>query len=148
MSILMPFAKRFEIIGGMLFPALSIALYDVITLKFGVWTLITALAYGFVGLLAAHYFNTHEPSLKEYLKFTIWATLMYDLMTGVLAGPAFFGQSFSEALAGQIPFTIYHLIGAIGFVLLLTPVVEWFLAWEPAIINIHEIEGGKTSAGF
>lgn len=137
----MPLARHGGGFAGFLFGILSILLYDIITGTLGPWTLITASAYGMLGAFAAFYFkfksdfgNSLKSDLgtrRHYVYFAIVGTLFYDAATGLTVGPLFFHQPFLAALTGQIPFTLMHLLGNVGFALTLSPIVEkWVLASE------------------
>lgn len=89
----------------------------------GMWTWVTASAYGFLGVGAAAFFKNRESTPMNYLKFGVLATILYDAVTGLSIGSLFWGQSFIEALIGQIPFTAYHLAGNIVFSLLVSPLL-------------------------
>lgn len=119
----MPFAKKFGWIGGFMFGFLSILIFDVATSGVGMWTWVTASAYGLLGIGAAAFFKNRESTPMNYLKFGVLATVLYDAVTGLSIGPLFWGQSFREALMGQIPFTAYHLLGNIVFSLLVSPLL-------------------------
>src|SRR3989344_5152466 len=67
LATLMPFSKRYGAIGSFLFGALSIVLFDVATMKVGIWTLVTALAYGLVGIGSYIFFRTRASSRANYL---------------------------------------------------------------------------------
>ncbi len=129
----MPFAKQFGAIGAFLFGFFSIALFDLATMKVGMWTLITALAYGTLGIGAYYFFKNRESSAKNYVLYAIPATLFYDAITGLSVGPLFFGQSFMEAFIGQIPFTLWHLAGNIIFATLLSPLVYHWIVKNPRL---------------
>lgn len=130
----MPFAKQFGAWGAFLFGFLSIALFDLATMKVGMWTLITALAYGLLGAGAYFFFKNRESSAKNYVLYAIPATLFYDAVTGLSVGPLFFGQSFMEALVGQIPFTLWHLAGNIVFAALLSPLIYTLIVKNPRLV--------------
>ncbi|MEW6617397.1 MAG: hypothetical protein AB1333_03185 [Patescibacteria group bacterium] len=119
----MPFAKKFGWLGGFVFGFLSILIFDAVTSGVGLWTWVTAGAYGFLGIGAAMFFKNRESTPANYLKFGIVATILYDAVTGLSIGPLFWGQSFMEAFTGQIPFTAYHLLGNIVFSLLVSPLI-------------------------
>lgn len=123
----MPFAKAYGKISGFLFAFLSIVLYDIITGKVGMWTFITAFAYGLLGLWAGFYFKNKNNSSLNYIKFAIIGTLAFDIVTGLSIGPLFFHQPFIEALIGQIPFTAMHLFGNVTFALILSPAIYSFV---------------------
>ena len=126
LSITMPFAKKFGWLGSMLFAFLSIVLFDAFTDMLGSWTLITGVTYAFVGLGAYFYLRNKPNSRKHYVSYAVIGTLFYDAVTGLSTGPLLFGQSFSEAFYGQIPFTIYHLLGNITFSFLASPYIyKW-----------------------
>lgn len=130
LSVQMPSAKRHGALTAFLFGFASIFLYDVLTGRVGAWTLITALAYGALGVLAAAYFKNRSASRKHFVFFAIMATIAYDAVTGLTIGPLFFHQSFLTALVGQVPFTALHLLGNIIFAAVLSPAISRWLIYE------------------
>ncbi len=139
----MPFAKEFGKSSGFFFGFLSIILYDIAVSKTGVWTLITALAYGLLGIWATTYFKNKNGTTIEYAKFAIMSTIVYDIVTGLSIGPIFFGQSFMQALVGQIPFTALHLMGNITFAVFLSPVIQELLIKNKLLENKFFIKNLK-----
>ena len=119
----MPFSRAYGAIPGFLFAFLSIVLFDLITMKIGLWTLLTAVTYGLLGIFAVYFFKNRKGTGLNYAYFAILGTLFFDIITGVLAGPIFFSQNFMEALTGQVPFTLLHLAGNISFAFLLSPLI-------------------------
>ncbi len=124
-------------LGAFVFGFLAIALFDIAVGQVGIWTLVTAVAYGLVGVAAAVFFRHRESSATNFLGFSIIGTLAYDALTGLTIGPLFYAQSFLAALTGQIPFTILHLIGNATLAVLVSPAIyRWVVAnpkLEPAI---------------
>jgi len=106
-----------------IFGFLSVGIYDLLTSGWGTWTIITALAYGFVGL-GAYFFFKNRSGWKNYALYAVIATIFYDAITGLTIGPLFFHQSFMVSLVGQIPFTLLHLLGNVSFAIILSPVIE------------------------
>lgn len=123
----MPFGKAYGKITGFLFACMSIIVYDTITGMVGLWTIVTAFAYGTIGVWAAVYFKNRKNNSWNYAKFAIIGTLVFDAITGLSVGPLFFHQSFMTALVGQIPFTALHLIGNVGFAAILSPALYRFV---------------------
>ncbi len=123
----MPFAKAYGKIAGFLFAFLSMVLFDIITTQVGMWTFITASAYGLLGLWASIYFKNKNNSSWNYAKFAVMGTLAFDIVTGLSVGPLFFHQPLIEALIGQIPFTALHLLGNVSFAVLLSPLIYKFV---------------------
>jgi uncharacterized membrane protein len=121
MATMMPFAKRFGSFGGFVFASLSIVLYDGVTSGWGVWTLVTAVAYGLLGLGSAWFFKHRASTAGNYVQFAVAGTIFYDAVTGLTVGPLLWGQPFMVALVGQIPFTLYHLVGNITFAAVVSP---------------------------
>ena len=121
LAVQMPFSRIFGGLLGFSFGFFSIVVYDFLTFGLGIWTLITAMAYGLLGLWAIRYFKNKKNNSLEYVKFALMSTLFYDAVTGLTLGPLFFHQSFVIALAGQIPFTILHLFGNSIFAYVLSP---------------------------
>lgn len=127
-AVQMPFAKRFGWAGGFLFGFLSIVFFDAVTSGIGVWTWVTAFAFGALGTGAGFFFGRRPPTRKNFLVYAVLGTIAYDAVTGLSIGPLFWGQSFSEALSGQIPFTLYHLAGNAAFSVLLSPLIyQWIV---------------------
>lgn len=130
MAVAMPFGKAYRGLFTFIFAASSIIIFDLVTSGFGIWTAITALAYGLVGYGASFYFKNRS-GWKNYALYAIIATILYDVATGLTLGPLFFGMPFMVALVGQIPFTALHLLGNVSFAIVLSPVIEkWVLAEE------------------
>lgn len=123
----MPFSRAYGPYTGFLFAFFSIVLFDLITQKFGMWTLLTAVTYGMLGIWATFYFKRKEGGPLDYARFAIIGTLFFDAVTGLSLGPLFFGQSFAEAFFGQIPFTLWHLLGNVSFALVLSPALYRFV---------------------
>jgi len=134
----MPFAKKFGPFFGFFFGFLSIVLFDTVTSGIGMWTWVTAAAFGFLGIGAAAFFKNRSATRKNFLIYGVLSTIAYDAVTGLSIGPLFWGQPFAEALFGQIPFTLYHLAGNIVFSLLVSPLMyRWVVennAFEPVFL--------------
>ncbi len=117
----MPFSRAYGALAGFFFGFASIVLFDMATNHVGVWTVVTAVAYGCLGLGATLHFKNKANNAKTYVSFAIVATLLYDAVTGLTVGPIFFHQTFMVALLGQIPFTALHLVGNISFAYFVSP---------------------------
>jgi uncharacterized membrane protein len=128
MASIMPVGKRYGAIIGFLFGFLSIFLYDSVT-HFGSWTWIAGITYGLVGAVSTFYFKKYKSSAFNFVVFAIFATIFYDLITGVLFAPMFH-QTMLSALVLQIPFTALHLAGNIGFALTISPILSKWLSTE------------------
>ncbi|MDO8482173.1 MAG: hypothetical protein Q7S75_03800 [bacterium] len=131
LATIMPFSKRYGLLGSFLFGFLGIVLFDAVTSGWGAWTLVTAVAYGVLGLGSHLFFLKREATVKNFLSFGIVGTLFYDAVTGLTIGPIFQGQSFLVALTGQIPFTLMHLLGTVVFAVILSPsLYRWVIQNE------------------
>lgn len=131
MATLMPASKRFGILASFAYGFLAIALFDVAVGQMGSWTLLTACTYGVIGIASHFFFRRVGAKALYFAGFSIVATIFYDAITGVFAGPLLFGQPLAEAFFGQIPFTMYHLAGNVAFALLVSPVLyRWVVANE------------------
>jgi uncharacterized membrane protein len=123
----MPFSRAYGALAGFLFAFFSIILFDIITRHFGVWSFLTAGTYGVLGFWATAYFKKREANAWGYARFAVIGTLFFDAVTGLSIGPLFFHQSFIDALTGQIPFTLWHLLGNVSFALILSPAIYNFV---------------------
>src|ERR1035437_355605 len=139
MAVIMPFGKIYGGVMAFVFGFLSIVLFDSMTSGIGVWTLVTALAYGLLGIGAQYYFKNRS-GWKSYASYAVVATILYDVVTGLTIGPLFFHQTFMISLVGQIPFTVLHLLGNISFAIVLSPVIErWVMNSEVRVLNREKI---------
>ncbi len=130
MALNMPLAKRYGAMTAFCFAFFSIIVFDLITLRVGVWTLITGLVYGSIGVLSFYYFKDKDIKKIDYVKFSIFGTILFDCVTGLSIGPIFFNQPFMNALLGQVPFTAIHLAGNMAFAWFISPVFDQFLIKE------------------
>ena len=127
----MPFSKKYGPEASFFFGFLSIVLFDLATQKVGVWTIVTAVTYGLLGLGSYFYFKKRKSTSLNYLKYAIFGTIAYDALTGLTIGPLVFKMPFMVALVGQIPFTINHLLGNIVLSVILSPALHrWVLTNE------------------
>jgi phosphotransferase system glucose/maltose/N-acetylglucosamine-specific IIC component len=145
---MMPFGKKGGWLAGALFGMASIAIFDAITGKLGVWTLVTGAMFGLMGAAAGLYLKSRKNSVWQYVGFSVVATLVYDFITGPIMSSMLFKLPFMVALVGQIPFTIWHLGGNIALAGLLSPALyRW-------VVNNRQLEwtrliqrfGAKASA--
>ena len=127
MAAAMPFSRAYGKVAGFSFAFGSMVLFDLIVGKVGIWTFITAIVYGLVGLGAAYYFKNKKNTAWNYAKFAVVSTILFDAVTGFTIGPIFFGQPFIAAVLGQIPFTALHLLGNVSFALVLSPALYTFV---------------------
>lgn len=132
LATLMPFAKKQGAFVSGLIALLSIVVFDLLTSGLTQWTLVTALTYTVIGLAAPLMLRPGR-GIAWYALYAILATIFYDAITGVVAGAMLFGMPWSEGFAGQIPFTVNHLIGNVILSLALSPLIEWMLLKTSAI---------------
>lgn len=131
MSTQMPFTRKFGAIWGYAFGFFSIFIFDIISGKLGLWTVITSVVYGLVGVGASIFFKKFKRTRLPFVKYAIIGTLIYDGLTGLTIGPLMFHQSFQEAFLGQIPFTLNHLWGNIILAITVSPVIyKWIVTNE------------------
>jgi len=128
MASIMPISRKYGAFFSFLFGFLSIFIYDFVT-HFGSWTLTVGITYGFVGIAAYFYFNKFKASVLNFAVFAFFATIIFDLITGVMIAPLF-GENLLTALVLQIPFTLLHLAGNVGFALTLSPLLNKWLVSE------------------
>lgn len=133
MSTMMPFSKKWGWLSGMVFCLLSVISYDLITNTLGVWSIMTAGTYAMLGVLSGFYFKKRESSIKNYIRFSIFATLVFDAITGIGTGMLFFNQPFWLTFTGQVPFTMYHLGGNIFFSATVSPLLYRWVLQNPSL---------------
>ena len=130
LATVMPFSKRYGLFGSFSFGFFGIVLYDAVTSGWGMWTVVTAVCYGLLGVGARLFFKNREASVRNFLTFGIPATVLYDAVT-MMIGPLFNAQSWALALSGQLPCTLMHLLGTVVFATLLSPALyRWVIQNE------------------
>ncbi len=130
LATVMPFSKRYGYFGSFAFGFFGIVAFDAITSGWGSWTWVTAICYGLLGVAAHVFFKSRDASVKNFLVFGIPATIVYDAVT-MMIGPVFGNQSFTLAIAGQVPFTLMHLAGTVTFSVFLSPALyRWVVRNE------------------
>lgn len=137
LASIMPAGRHTSIVTSVLFAMSSILAYDSVTAGWGSWTWAAAGTYGLIAVAAHLYFRTMPTTRAHFVGFGIVATLAYDAITGLAMGPLIFGQSFTLALAGQIPFTMLHLAGTVLFALTVSPLLDRTLAAHTATVSAH-----------
>jgi len=130
LAVAMPFSKRYGLLGSFSFGFFGIVLFDAVTSGWGVWTAVTALCYGLLGVGSYYFFRNRESSVKSFLLFGVPGTILYDAVT-MMIGPIFSNQSFVVAFVGQIPFTLMHILGTVVFATILSPALyRWVVQSE------------------
>ncbi len=148
MGCMLPFAKKDKWWQGALFALLTMVSFDFITMRVGLWTLVTALTYAGLGTgFHLYYKKVGEVKLKHYLGSGVLGVLVFDFVTGVLFGPALFGTSHLQAFIGQVPFTVMHLLTATGFILILTPLFDRTIVSNPALEDHKVLSRAKFWLG-
>lgn len=138
MAVIMPVGKIYGGLVSFAFGFFSIVLFDSVTSGMGIWTLITALSYGILGLGTQYYFKNRS-GWKSYASYAIVATIFYDAVTGLTIGPMFFHQSFMVSLVGQIPFTLLHLLGNVSFAIVLSPAIERWMVRSEKKVTVEKV---------
>ena len=137
---MLPFSRQDKWWQGALFALITMISFDIITMRLGIWTLVTGTTYASIGLLFHFtYKKIKKVKLRHYVGSGIIGVLIFDMVTGVILGPAMFGMSYLQALIGQIPFTVIHLLTVTGFILILTPVFDSSIVNNPVLENTNAI---------
>ncbi|MBI2597979.1 MAG: hypothetical protein HYW50_02175 [Candidatus Diapherotrites archaeon] len=125
MGVMLPFSRQKNLWSAAFFAFIAMFSFDLITSGIGIWTWVTALTYAGLGILFHFYYkNKKKVSMKTYLGSGIFGVLIFDLITGVLFGPAMFGTPMELAFFAQIPFTLLHLLSASAYIVILTPFLD------------------------
>ena len=136
MAFTSPYAKAYGALAGFAFALISLVSFDFISGRLGVWTLYCGVAYGLIGLFAAYYFKSRSKRV-HYATYAFVATIAYDAVTAFLFGLQF-NQPLWLTLLGQIPFTMYHVVGNVLFAAVVSPAIyDYVLAQPGAEVNPH-----------
>jgi hypothetical protein len=122
--LLLPFFRgRYAFLAG----AFGYSLVDIVPALFGakgtigLWTLAGAMTWGIVGFIFAR--QKPDGSPITFAKLGLGGTILFDAITGVILSPLIWGMPFQDALIGQIPFTIKHLLGIGAISIILAPLL-------------------------
>ncbi len=143
MSMALPFSRRSSVLTSFMFPFVTMVSFDFITGYVGVWTAVTAVTYGLIGLAFRYFLKDRKNvNLKTYLGLGIVGVLVFDFITGVIATPFLFGGTFEESFVGQIPFTAMHLLTTCFFIIIVTPLLD-----KEVLLNRH-LDDSRVLAFF
>jgi uncharacterized membrane protein len=127
MTTMIPFSKKWGLVAGLIFTFLAMIIFDVITKTLGWWTLLTITTYCIISIIASIYFKNRSKKI-HYVLFAFFGTLFYDIVTGFGVGIFIFGQSFTQTLIYQIPFTLRHVISNVILAAFISPLLyKWVL---------------------
>jgi uncharacterized membrane protein len=132
MTTMMPFAKRWGIFAGLIFTFLAMIIFDVITKTLGWWTLLTITTYCIISIFAGYYFKKKNKRI-HYVLFALFGTLFYDIVTGFGVGMFVFGQTFTQTLIFQIPFTLRHVISNVILAAFVSPLLHKWVLENPKL---------------
>jgi hypothetical protein len=117
--------SRQNLINGIIFACLSMFIFDYLTSGIGIWTCLTAFSYTLIVILFGIISKSIKfMTLKKYISATILGVLIFDIITGPIMSTVLFGIPIAISTVGQIPFTIFHLISAVTYTIILTPFLD------------------------
>jgi hypothetical protein len=145
MGAMLPFARRGKWWEAGIFAFLTMVSFDLITMKLGVWTIVTGVTYGLLGI-AFHfaYGKIKKFSVWTYIGSGVAGVLAFDFITGPIASSLMFGMPFWAALAGQVPFTLLHLASTTFFVAVLTPLLDRTIVGNERLSDAKVLEAVKA----
>jgi hypothetical protein len=153
MAVTLPYAKRGRLAAS-LFPALAMVLFDLLSRRVGVWTLVTAGTYGLIGLgfsfaYAALGKRGRRVGPAVYVTSGVAGVLVFDFVTGPIMSSTLFHMTFGQAFVGQVPFTLQHLVSVSLYAVVVSPLLDWVLGkverGEDAIRNWIAEEGPRAA---
>jgi len=151
MAVTLPYAKRGRV-AAFVFPALAMVLFDLLSRRVGIWTLVTAGTYGLIGLGFSCLYSKRAAHGRGVGRGTFFVSgiigvLIFDFVTGPVMSSALFHMTFAQAFVGQVPFTLKHLVSVSLYAIVVSPLLDWALTnverGEGAIRNWIAQEGRK-----
>ncbi len=130
----MPFAKKLGAWSGAAFAFLALVSIDFIQGRVGLWTIFDGAAYAALGFVAYYYLKNKAPTARNFVVFSVPAVLAYDALTAAFFGWQF-GQPLAVTFAGQVPFTLAHLAGAIFYAAVLSPLLYRYALATPEEVS-------------
>jgi hypothetical protein len=131
MAVMLPCAKRGRA-AALAFPVVAMVLFDILSRRVGIWTVVTAGTYGLLGLAFSYAYRAlasrgRAIGTATFLVSGVVGVLVFDFITGPILSSAMFRMSFVEAFVGQIPFTLKHLASVSAYTIVVSPVLDWTL---------------------
>jgi uncharacterized membrane protein len=131
MAVTLPYAKRGRVAAAA-FPALAMVLFDLLSRRVGIWTLVTAGTYGLIGLGFSYLYSKRAARGQAVGRGTFFLSgivgvLLFDFVTGPVMSSALFHMSFAQAFVGQVPFTLKHLVSVSLYAAVVSPLLDWAL---------------------
>jgi hypothetical protein len=131
MAVMLPCAKRGRA-AAFAFPVVAMVLFDILSRRVGIWTVVTAGTYGLLGLGFSFAYSAlgkrgRRIGPATFLVSGVVGVLVFDFITGPILSSAMFRMSFAQAFVGQIPFTLKHLASVSAYTLVVSPSLDWVL---------------------
>jgi len=121
MGFMLPQARK-SMWKAAIFAFSTMVLFDIITLKVGMWTVVTASTYALIAIGFSFFFKKIKVAkISHYLGASVIGILLFDLITGPIMSSFLFNQSLLMTTLGQIPFTFYHLVSGLTWVVIIAP---------------------------
>ncbi|MEW6216778.1 MAG: hypothetical protein AB1543_03775 [Candidatus Bipolaricaulota bacterium] len=128
LAVVLSYARRGRL-GAVVFPAAAMVLFDLMSQQVGPWTVITAGTYGLLGFGFSCLYGTltrrgYRITTTAFPIFGVAGVLVFDFVTGPIMSSVLFRVSFFEALVGQVPFTLRHLLSVVAYTLVVSPALD------------------------
>ncbi|MFA5763503.1 MAG: hypothetical protein WC915_01695 [archaeon] len=124
MGFMLPQARK-SMFKAAIFAFSTMFIFDIITMKVGVWTIVTASTYALLAIGFSFFFKKIKiAKISHYLSASVIGILLFDLITGPIMSSMMFSQTLMLTILGQIPFTFYHLVSGITWVVIIAPVYD------------------------
>ena len=121
-------ARRKAVISSVLFSVLAFLAFDYMFGTVGSWTFITAGVYGALAFaLSTAYRKISEIQMYHHILFGAGFVLLFDFITGPVVSSIMWDVPFAVSVAGQVPFTLWHLGSVLAYTVIVIPVVEFAL---------------------
>jgi hypothetical protein len=123
------------------FAFVTMFVFDIITFKVGIWTMVTASTYAGLAILFSFFFKKiKKTKISHYLGASTIAILIFDIITGPIMSSIFFSQSLWLTVIGQIPFTLMHLVSGLTWVTIIAPAYDLdirkqYVSYKNIIVN-------------
>jgi hypothetical protein len=153
MAVTLPYAKRGRV-AAFVFPVLAMVLFDLLSRRVGIWTLVTAGTYGLLGLGFSSLYSSRAARGRVVGRGTFFLSgiagvLIFDFVTGPVMSSALFQMTFAQAFVGQVPFTLKHLVSVSLYTIVVSPLLDWALGrvecGEGAIRSWIAEEGSRAT---
>lgn len=140
MGFILPEGRK-SMLKSASFAFIAMFIFDFFTSGIGIWTIVIASVYALIALVFSFFFKKiKKAKISQYALAATIGIIAFDIITGPIMSSLIFKMPFWISVIGQVPFTFYHLVSGLTYVIILAPVFDLdirvqYIDYKNQIIN-------------